>query len=646
MEDGVLTAPAPYSAPSAYYSPTAGRMSGIEVLKGSSQIRFGPHITGGVINYLSTEIPAQRTVYLKSLYGSEDELRTHAYVGDSIATRAGRFGYLVEGYFRETDGFKRTDAAPDFRAGDDTGFEKIEPMVKLAWEPKSDIYQRLEFKYGASDLDANETYLGLSEADFDEDPSRRYAATRFDNIATEHDRSYLRYFVSPTHNLDIVTTAYYNDFKRNWFKLHDLRDIVALGGANMSLSAALAGDGDGAGLAVLRGDAAGTLRVRNNNRNYRLKGVESIATYRFESGATQHEVTAGIRAHADRVRRFQRDERFTQDDSGAIVAHDPGTPGDAGNRLQETEALALYVQDRIDLGRWAFIPGIRWERLDQTHEDYDRPERSGTNQMNLLAGGIGVTYDYNDAWMLFGGVHRGFSPPGPRGAVKDGLEEETSVSIEFGARFRNRAGALNAEAVAFYTGFDDLIVIDNIGGTGTGDDENFGEVDAYGLELSVDFDAGAANDWGFGNPYFAAVTYTNAEQQNDARSTDAESIFSFGEKGNKVPYVPEYAISAGTGLAFSDWGVDLVVTYVDDSFTSADNTDDQINGAGNPDARFGKTDAYTVVDVAGRWALRRGVRFVGGVQNLFDEEYIVSRQPHGPRPGQPRFVYAGVEIEL
>ena len=64
MEDGILTAPAAYSAPSAYYSPNPARMGGIEILKGSSQIAHGPHTTGGVINYLSTQFPTDHSLSL------------------------------------------------------------------------------------------------------------------------------------------------------------------------------------------------------------------------------------------------------------------------------------------------------------------------------------------------------------------------------------------------------------------------------------------------------------------------------------------------------------------------------------------------------------------------------------------------------
>jgi len=644
MEDGVLTAPAPYSAPAAYYSPTAGRMSGIEVLKGTSQIRYGPHITGGVINYLSTPIPFEHTAYLKSIYGTDNEIRVHGYTGDTIAGEVGHIGYLLEGYFRTTDGFKTIDLTPDFRNGEDTGFTNVEPMLKLSWEPPTTTYQRFEFKYGYTDRDANETYLGLSEEDFKANPFRRYAASRFDNIDTEHHRTYLRHFFAPTDNLDIITTAYYSTFNRNWFKLHDLRNIPGVG--NLSLSGALAGEAGGVGLAVLKGEAAGTLRIRNNNREYYLKGIESVAHYRFETGDSDHELAVGVRYHSDRERRFQRDELFTQEANGTISDRDPGTPGNAGDRLEETDALAIYIKDRIEIGKWAITPGIRYEYLDQNHEDFAQPDSGGTNTLDLFAGGIGISYRHSNEWNIFGGVHRGFSPPGPRSAIIDGLNEETSIGMELGARYTHGSGALTAEAIGFFTRFEDLIVIDNIGGTGTGNTENFGKVDSYGVEFLAQLDAGIANNWGFKNPYFLTLTYTNAEQRSDAVSTDPESIFSFGRKGNKVPYIPELTLTVGSGLEFARWGINVTASYSDETFTSASNTSEQVDGLGNPDARFGKTDDFIVVDLAGHINLKKGIRAIAGVHNLFDEEYIASRQPHGPRPGKARFSYIGLEFDF
>ncbi len=634
MEDGVMVAPAPYSAPAAYYSPTTGRMSGLEVLKGSSQIKYGPHTTGGVINYLSTPIPTREKGYLKSTFGSFNEQRTHAYAGNTFDSNAGQFGLLVEGYRRQNGGFKTIDETPDFRKGDDTGFSKTDSMVKFSWEPDTEIYQRLEFKFGNSELDADETYLGLTEADFKADPTRRYSASRFDNMDSEQEQISLRYTISPNDDLDIIATLYQTDFKRNWYKLNKVN--------GEKLSRVLATPG--LSQACMKGTAACDLKVKANNREYESEGIETLVYSRFAAGDLQHEVMVGIRLHEDEVRRFQWEDTYTQAANGAITGLTPGTPGGAGDRFQKTQALALFVQDTIEMDAWIIIPGIRYERLDQTFKDYQKGT-SGNDSFDMVAGGLGIAYRFNESWSGFGGLHTGFSPPSPKG-TNSGLDPETSTAFEAGARYTNARQAFAAEATFFYTAFEDLIVVDNVGGAGTGDDENFGEVESYGLEVALQYDAGIANDWGLSNPSFLSITYTSAEQQNDARSTDAESIFSYGKKGNKVPYIPELTLSLGTGVESKKWGIFISGNYVSETYTSANNVDEQLNGSGMPDARFGKTDSYFVADASAFYRINDTIKLFGGVQNLLDKEYVVSRQPHGARGGLPQFLYAGIEMEL
>jgi Fe(3+) dicitrate transport protein len=90
MEDGILTAPAPYSAPAAYYFPRVARMDAVEVLKGSSQVRFGPQTTGGVINFVSTPIPQDASGYAKLTFGSDNTWLGHFHSGDTVETKAGK----------------------------------------------------------------------------------------------------------------------------------------------------------------------------------------------------------------------------------------------------------------------------------------------------------------------------------------------------------------------------------------------------------------------------------------------------------------------------------------------------------------------------------------------------------------------------
>ena len=92
MEDGILIAPAPYSDPAAYYFPTFARMQGVEVLKGSSQIKYGPYTIGGAINLISTPIPSSFRGFAQLSYGSFQTNQQRLWVGDSHKN----FDYVFE----------------------------------------------------------------------------------------------------------------------------------------------------------------------------------------------------------------------------------------------------------------------------------------------------------------------------------------------------------------------------------------------------------------------------------------------------------------------------------------------------------------------------------------------------------------------
>jgi len=665
MEDGVLIAPAPYSAPAAYYFPNVGRMHAVEVIKGGSQILTGPHTTGGAINFLSTPIPEQGTVYLRGLYGSNNEYRTHGWVGSTFETKYGRVGFVIEGYLRETDGFKTITPSPGFAstnpiaaigATQNTGFTDGDTMLKVFWEPNTSTYQRFEAKVAYTDSDRNETYLGLGEADYAADPLQRYPSSQFDHFAGEHMTSYLRYTIGDpeTDRVSVTNTTYYNRFHRNWYKLNDLRNIDTDGdgtgdGLNMDLASSTAGANGGVGLDVLRGERVGTWRVRANNRDYYSYGNETLLSTTFEGICFTHDVIAGLRYHVDEIRPIQHDDQFTIDDQGFIVNTVFGIPGSQRNREQETHATAGYLQDAIPLGRWVITPGIRLEHMHMSTVDHNGANTVATDNLDVAAGGVGATYDVTERLKLLAGFYRGFSPPSPRGATGQGtggsrLEEEASLASEFGFRYLNEKRAFGTQLVYFYTHFNDLIVTDILAvGGGTGNDANVGQVFSSGLEFTIQYDAGIDHRWGFSNPWFLAATYTNARLLNDVNSVDPGSLFAGGKAGNWVPYVPEWMFTMGTGAHFELVGFDVRGIYVDETYATASNVTTLERPDGTPDSRFGKTDDYFIWDIAGYAQLTDHVKLFSGIQNVFDLRYISSRHPYGPRPGAPFFAYLGVE---
>jgi len=644
MEDGVLMAPAPYSAPSAYYMPTTGRMSGIEVLKGSSQVKYGPHTTGGAINFLSTAIPTTEKIYSKATFGTYNEIRNHTYFGNTQQLDGGKLGYLIEYYTRSNTGFKDLDVNPASMRGEaDTGFAKQEPMVKLFWEPKSALYQRWEAKFGYTNLDANETYLGLSTADFRADPYRRYAASRFDEIESIQLRTSLRHFLEIDADTNLVTTLYGNTFDRNWQKLGSIDS----GDTDEDLAVA-------AKRAIFQGTAAGTLNFRNNNRTYYMYGIQSTLNHKHKSGDIEHNIEVGLRLHYDQVRRMQWDEDFTQDANGNITAVTVGAYGSQANRTQKTTAVSVNASDAMKFGKFTFTPGVRVETINQKYCDTaancEKDVMQGKTTFSVIVGGASLKYDVYEAggqdFDLFGGIHRGFSPSGPRSRLKSGLKEETSIGFELGARYKDAPKALATEAVFFLTRINDLIINSSVGGTGNGNATNAGTVQSLGLELQANYDHGLRKGWAVQTPAYVAATYTNAIFMSSIGSTDNESIFAGAAHGNRLPYIPDLSLSFGMGAIYKKFSANLDANFVTSAYADGSNSACICDTSGTANERFGKIDSRLVVDASMGYQYSKKVRLFSNLRNLFNTQYMVSRQPYGPRPGAPLTFMGGLEFSL
>lgn len=622
MEDGVLIAPAPYTAPAAYYFPVAGRMQAIEVRKGSSQIRYGPSTIGGAINFISTGIPDEFDWSLDVAGGSGSTFKGIGRAGGS----GEHFGWMIETYQIGTNGYKHLPHGGDtgFRVGDYVA------KVRLNSRPDDRVYQQVEIKVGYTDEVSNETYLGLLDDDFRRDALQRYVASEPDVMDAEHSQVQVRHFLRPGRHLDFTTTLYRNSFARNWYKLQSV--------LGTSISSVLRDvDSHRAAFDILRGGDSDpdALAVRANNREYLSQGIQFIAGLHLETGAVGHEIEFGARVHEDEEDRFQWEDGYRMIAKRMVLTSE-GAPGSQTNRVGEASAQAFHLQDQIEIGRWLVVPGVRYEDIDFRRTDYakDDPNRSAPtrvrdNTITAWIPGVGVSVEATPSMYLYGGIHRGFGAGGP--GADERTEAERSINYELGAQVRKPS--MTAQATGFYTDYENILGRATLatGESGAGDLFNGGSVGVVGLELSVEFDPHLGAVSSVRTPLGASYTFTRAEFR-----TDFESAFSpWGEvsRSDRLPYLPEHQYAASIAVEGDRWSVGF------DLWGSAAARARAGQGPIPADERI---DRFVVLNLTGEFRMSNNRSLYLGIRNLADARYVAARRPAGARPGLPRTLSAGI----
>jgi len=625
MEDGILSAPAPYAAPSAYYFPTIGRMEALEIMKGSSQIKYGPFTTGGAINLISTPIPIKLASHADFITGSNGYKMIHANLGNSHDN----FGYVVETLQYGANGFKNLDN------GGNTGFNKEDYMAKfkINTNPGAKLYQSLQFKIGQASETSNETYLGLTESDFEDTPFRRYSGSAEDVMTTKQHQYTFTHYIAAAPFLDIVTNVYKNDFTRNWYKLDKVNGT--------SISKVLSSpESHNAELTAIKGesDLENGLAVKANNRSYYGKGIQTNIIFHFAHKKMSHKIDVGLRIHEDQIDRFQWVDMYDIV-NGTMKLNEGGTPGTESNRIETANATATYLQYKLKWENLTLTPGLRYEHISIERNDFGKedPDRVGTNlsersnNVNVVIPGLGINYDLNEAVSVFSGIHKGFAPAGS----KEGTKPEESWNYELGIRLNS--GAFRFQTLGYFNDYSNLLGSDLAasGGQGTTDLFNGGKAKALGLEIEGSYDLMNNQNLNFNIPLSFAYTFTKATFESSFDS-DFDG-WGTVENGFSLPYVPQHQFSVSVGIEHNKFLFDISTKYNGEMLAQAGLFNDETSK---------RTKAYLTADISLNYRLTSQISAFANVNNVTNEIYVASLRPAGLRPGLPRTYNFGLKANL
>lgn len=599
LADGVPMAVNPYAEPDMLWAPPIERVQGIEVVKGSGSILFGPQTVGGVINFLTIPAPFKRTAEVELGAGQRGFFSALGRYGD----RHGDTRYVTQVLFERGDGFR----------GNDFAFIDVFGKVSFATSARGEA----TLKVGFHDQRATSDDVGLTRAMYQDDPFRH-------TLAPDDRMQLRRYEIALTHqhrfddHVSLRTLAYAYTTERVWRRQLFDRDPLA-----SARYERIVGDPE---------VELGAIYFRDENRvldrNYQVAGLEPRLTLSYVTGPVSHTIDVGVRVLGEAAQYEQRHGDYERSWAGALEL----------DEARRSLAFAGYLQDRL-----AFLdehllvtPGLRVE-----HARYERqvrrlpdPElggvdvdRDGSSHSTAFIPGVGMTAGIPEIHG-FGGVHVGYAPPRVTSSinvmgVSEDLEPERSLIYELGARLA--LDRLSGELTGFLTTFENQIVPSNA----DGDTElvNGGATRHYGAEAAVGLELGD-------------LIHPEVIVDLSANYTWLKAQFvGGGRDGHELPYAPNHKATAIVDLGHAvGLGGQLAYGFVGAQYSNDANTEEEtITG------EAGVIEAYHLLDANVRYHFEpAGLTARVSMKNALNRPYIIARRPNGIQPSGFRQITASL----
>lgn len=613
MEDGILTAPAAYSAPAAYYSPVLWKYEHIEILKGGAALITGPQSTGGAVNFVTATPQKDDYLNLRTHAGAFGQLLASVQGQETLSKRA----QVLFGFQNN-----RADGFNDILGSTYGGFNLADGYIKWIQHLDAKDRHHLEFFVGATQERSNQTYLGLSLEDAINAPNTRYLASALDQMAMERLMTRVGYTLNMKKGW-VRADVYRQYVHRNWYKLDKIIDSTgSVSIANLLRDPALYAPHFLALQGLQSGDFQASLKA--NNRTYLSEGVQFRGQHSDRLKAIYIKTEGGARFHYDHADRFQHADLYVLSDAlPALISE--GTPGSAGNRIDAARAASAYARTTLSWNTWNVQVGVRGEYISSMRKDWGRYDefRSGislserANTTATLLPGISVSKAMGN-WRLFTGVHQGMTPAGS----KDGVLPELSINTELGVQHTKVPVSLTL----YHSVYDRLLGSDaaSSGGSGTGELYNGGSAEISGIE----------GQWGISRGAWELQTSGTYTRAIFTESFNSE-FEGWGkvEAGDVLPYLPAFQGNISAVYSHQRWSTALQAQGLSARKSSAEL--DQYD-----------LPSSLVFNYAVDYKVNEVLQIKAGVQNLTNTRHIVAARPAGFRTFTPRMWTLGMSLSL
>lgn len=609
LEDGLPLAYAPYGDNATYAHPPFRRFSKIEVLKGASQIRFGPNSIGGVVNYVTPS--AFYEPGFKAMIAGGNRDYKEAFV--SGGTEIFGFGTLFQADHLEFDGNRENQH-----------LETNDFFMKL--EKKISDKHNLIIKGFYSNEDSQISYSGLTQSEFLANPYSN--AFKNDNFAIERIGGAAIWNWRLAENLNLKTSAQYVWFDRDWWRQssnssqrpNDASDPACGSMANLST----------------------TCGSEGRLREYQTYQFEQRLGFDKEFAGFDLRSEIGLRYTNERQRRIQ----INSDDPFSKTIGTGINGGLKENNFRYAEALALFAMADLKFNHLTFTPGIRFEDIDYKRINALNSNAlvTGKSDLQKTIFGLGALYEIMPNLVVYSGVHNGFAPPRVEDIINNSngqsveLDAELSTNYELGIRGQLTSG-LNFELGYFKIDFENQIIPNSVAGGVGATLTSAGETIHEGFEAAADISfekLGVLK--GRDLSLKLALTWLEKAEFAGTRFSNISGFGNVSVSGNRLPYAPELLVNFSANYEITpSLNVNLDYSYTDDQYSDDLNT---IEVSAN--GQRGLIPSYGIWNVALNYAPENSK--IGGfiaIKNLSDELYITDRS-RGITVGIPKSVQIGV----